>query len=55
MTRHEELCDGCTNLVGKFFTPSYVQYKPLIYTGHVMREGKDQSMGSLTNNQLAAG
>ena len=44
--RHNELCDGVTDLAGKTFTPSHVRTDLLIYSGRAVKRTKATPTGS---------
>ena len=45
MSRHNDLCDGVSDLVIKAFTPMHVHDDPKIYTGRAVQGGKDKLKG----------
>ena len=46
MARHNELCDGVTDLAGKAFTPSHVRNDPIIYQGCAVKRTKAKPAGT---------
>ena len=53
MARHNELRDGVADLAGKYFTPSHVRDKPLIYSGRAVKRTKATSARARRNNNQA--
>ena len=43
--RHNELCDGVSDLAGKALTPTHMPDDPQIYTGRAMHVGKENLKG----------
>ena len=50
--RHNNLCDGDSNLESKDFTPPHVHDDPIIYTGCVVCRGNDKLKGYPSNYEL---
>ena len=49
MVRHNELCDGVSDLAGKAFTPSHVHDNPKIFTGRSVQVGKENAKGKASS------